>query len=178
MVQLLATRSLILLYSRRSLGDRPRADDLARTSRPVSRARALLFVRSRGERGCEPALTCLARTSLVISLCMALDFFNLLPLPHLDGAHILSAFLNALSGSELPVTASARGTTGASVRGEADRGLLSQAIRRLSGVGRVARLAERRDRLERGLRRWTMVVGGVTLAATLVVEVASARARW
>lgn len=115
------------------------------------------------------------RPSAVLHLSLALGFFNALPLPHLDGAHLLRAALCALgsagAGSELP-----RVVTGPSRRGEAECGVLQWVVRRAAELRGVRWAVERRERVERGVRRWAVGVGGVTLVASGLVELVSWRA--
>ncbi|BGP42852.1 hypothetical protein JCM10449v2_006864 [Rhodotorula kratochvilovae] len=118
-------------------------------------------------------LTLDAFWSAVLSLSLALVFFNALPLPHLDGAHILSAFLAAAAGGEeLPLQR--RGVAGAAAE---DSGLLVRTMKRVGNVGLVRRAAETRERVERVAGRWTAAVGGVTLVASGVVELVECKRR-
>ncbi|GAA5921132.1 hypothetical protein JCM3775_004104 [Rhodotorula graminis] len=115
--------------------------------------------------------------SSLVSLSLALAFFNALPLPHLDGAHLVPAFLRALgsgSGGEaglLPRLAPGReGRDDAAAGGS---GTLERVLRK-AGRTRAARwVVERREGVERGVRRWTVAVGGVTVVASGLVELLS-----
>ncbi|GAA5935167.1 hypothetical protein JCM10213_000665 [Rhodosporidiobolus nylandii] len=102
----------------------------------------------------------------VTSISLSLAFFNLLPLPHLDGSHILSALLYSLTPPSLPT--SRRPTSSVSI----EDGLLAGVLGRLRRIGRLRRAAEEREKWERRAGRWTALVGGVGLAATVIVEVA------
>ncbi|GAA6009641.1 hypothetical protein JCM10207_004136 [Rhodosporidiobolus poonsookiae] len=101
----------------------------------------------------------------VTALSLSHAFFNLLPLPHLDGSHLLASFLSALSPS-LPINRARPSSAPA-----ADAGLLGRAIVRLRKVGVLRRAAEERELTERWARRWTAAVGAVVVGLTLVVEV-------
>ncbi|GAA6049905.1 hypothetical protein JCM3770_007043 [Rhodotorula araucariae] len=112
----------------------------------------------------------------VLNLSLALAFFNALPLARLDGAHILSAFLAAAAASfdELPlvvvVRRPARGETRSPRAGDIDNGLLARLVKSAATLGVVRSAAERRERVEKAARRWTAGVGGLTLVATVAVE--------
>lgn len=113
--------------------------------------------------------------SALLTFSLALAFFNSLPLPHLDGAHLVPALLRALGGGDegLPRLAPGREGLGAAVE---EKGALERVLR-WAGRGRAGRWAvERRERLERGVRRWTVGMGGVTLVASAFVELLSWKA--
>ncbi|GAA5886332.1 hypothetical protein JCM6882_001609 [Rhodosporidiobolus microsporus] len=105
----------------------------------------------------------------IISLSLSLIFFNLLPLPHLDGSHILSALLSSLSSldsSVLPLTSPHPPPT----RFSPD-GLLAASLRQLARIDWVRTAADRREKAERWARQWTLGVGAVAFGATVLVEV-------
>lgn len=94
-----------------------------------------------------------------ISLSLTLAFFNLFPLPHLDG----SAILSALFASLLAVSSEAaieEGREGVKLDGE---GLLG-AVVEWSAKGWGRRVAERGESVERGLRRLSI---GLLVAVVL-----------
>ncbi|GAA5870477.1 hypothetical protein JCM8547_004042 [Rhodosporidiobolus lusitaniae] len=108
----------------------------------------------------------------IVSLSLSLAFFNLLPLPHLDGSHILSFFLSSLSSFSsadyLPVTC-----TSPSASHDEDDGILAVVLRQLSKIRWSRQQGERwrKEVVERWARRWTMAIGGVCVVVTVVVEV-------
>lgn len=102
-----------------------------------------------------------------ISLSLTLAFFNLLPLPHLDGSAILSAFFaSLLAASSGPSLEEGRGNVREGGKAEGE-GLLG-AVVGWSARGWGRRVAQRGERVEKGLRRGTVGLLGVVVMASVV----------
>lgn len=105
--------------------------------------------------------------SSIWSISLGLAFFNSLPLPHLDGIHILAATFDCLASARAVLPA---GRDFVSDTGQEGRLWILVRLGR-SGSGRVA--VRHRARVERVARTWTAVVGCLTVIATLIVELLS-----
>lgn len=101
--------------------------------------------------------------SHLIALSLAVAFFNLLPLPHLDGTHILSAFLQEISAA--PNFAEGLGISVPPIPGPLET-FLDQARK----VTFLKRLAAHEDLTVRAMTIWTSIVGALLLGSTVAVE--------
>lgn len=94
----------------------------------------------------------------VLSLSLTLAFFNLLPLPSLDGSHIISTVFECINqANNLSPSTLEEG----SISNSRDRGLLEQVIKRASEIAWVRKLAREGEKVERGMRTWTILMLGV-----------------
>lgn len=107
-----------------------------------------------------------ASHSHLVALSLAVAFFNLLPLPHLDGTHILSAFLQ-----EVALTANFADGLGISV--PRTPGPLEAFLERAREFRLLKHLAANEARTVQYMTIWTSVVGALLLGSTLLVEVSS-----
>lgn len=143
------------------------AQDLA------ARHGALLLVRPALGLTSRPSLTRssppLTHHSHLLSLSLALAFFNLLPLPALDGSQILTAYLTSIAS-----TSDRNLEEGLGILVPPPPGLLESALDKAREVRWLARLADAEQVVGARLRLWTWAVGGVLVVATLAVEVMSA----
>lgn len=110
----------------------------------------------------------------LFTLSLTLGFLNLLPLPMLDGEHILTSFLSCVASgynhhrnfSSLPLDREGFR--------EPDQGLLAWVmggfVRNRVG-GWVYR---NRERVERGFKAWTIVIGVGLVGVTVMVYIGSA----
>ncbi|KAK4702710.1 hypothetical protein P7C70_g3511, partial [Phenoliferia sp. Uapishka_3] len=105
----------------------------------------------------------------VISLSLTLAFFNLLPLPNLDGRAILLSFFHCLHAPAPSLVAMEEGLRG----GKAEKGLLAGLVER-ARVGKWAsRMGVREGEEERAVRaveKWTMALAVLVGACSLLVE--------
>ncbi|GAA5976337.1 hypothetical protein JCM5350_001425 [Sporobolomyces pararoseus] len=121
--------------------------------------------------------------SALFSLSLTLGFFNLLPLPFLDGSHVLSSFLKCVSsshnyslyfgrgGDSLPLSSSNRATHHHSAP---DSGWLHATIESLvkrTKIGEIVANERKRLKIETFLKRWTTGVGGCLALITIVVQI-------
>ncbi|KAK4057421.1 hypothetical protein OIO90_001490 [Microbotryomycetes sp. JL221] len=104
-------------------------------------------------------------TRQLSSLSLVLAFFNSLPLPLLDGSHILSTFLSEIAN---PYSSSREEGLGIVV--EAEPGLLSGFMDRCRQIGWIKTLAKRRDKVCHRIKLWTVIVVAILLVTTVVVE--------
>ncbi|SCZ97104.1 BZ3500_MvSof-1268-A1-R1_Chr4-2g06993 [Microbotryum saponariae] len=109
--------------------------------------------------------------SHLLGLSLALAFFNLLPLPHLDGQVLWSTVWTLMRGSEEVGDRMELGEMGRKEGVTRGKGILDRSIEGMRKVGWLRKLAEREERVERLLRRWTMVMGGLTMGTGVWVVV-------
>ncbi|KAM0786852.1 hypothetical protein ACM66B_002278 [Microbotryomycetes sp. NB124-2] len=102
----------------------------------------------------------------LISFSLVLAFFNSLPLPLLDGSHILSTFLNQLADPSSSLTRE----EGLGILIDPEPGLLSSFmdVCRMNKV--LITLAKRRDKVVQRCKIWTVLVTIVLGVATVLVE--------
>ncbi|KDE03931.1 hypothetical protein MVLG_05623 [Microbotryum lychnidis-dioicae p1A1 Lamole] len=101
--------------------------------------------------------------SHLLGLSLALAFFNLLPLPYLDGQVLWSTVWTLMRGFEEVGDRMEVGEMGKKEGVMRGRGILDRSIEGMRKFGWLRKLAEREERVERLLRRWTMVMGGLTM---------------
>ena len=107
--------------------------------------------------------------SHLIALSLAVAFFNLLPLPHLDGTHILSAFLQELgTANSDPAFVAGLGISVPPVPS-----LLESFMAQARKVRLLRQLAIYEVQTVRGMTIFTSVVGTLLLGSTLAVELSS-----
>jgi membrane-associated protease RseP (regulator of RpoE activity) len=101
-------------------------------------------------------------------MSLTLAFFNLLPLPFLDGSEIVStlirSILDSYDASTLPTTTTTTVTT-------AEPGWLATSIESFARtrMGKVVARKIRGGRIEKGLEKWTIAVGTGLILVTVVV---------
>lgn len=105
----------------------------------------------------------------LLSLSLAVAFFNLLPLPHLDGSEILSAFLTAIAS-----TSDRNLEEGLGILVPPPPSMLENILEWMRGFGWLSRMAYAEEIIGKRLRAWTVVVGAVLMVATAAVEIISA----
>lgn len=112
--------------------------------------------------------------SALFTLSLTLGFLNLLPIPRLDGDHILSSFLSCLSTSHVSHRNSSSSLP--TVREgfeELEQGVLIWVVGRLGRMKVGEWIYRNRETIERGLKVWTVVIGASLVGVTAVVLVGS-----
>lgn len=135
----------------------------------ASRHRALLLVRYFCLLLLCPELTSYHLISHLLSLSLAVAFFNLLPLPHLDGSEILSSFLTAIAS-----TSDRNLEEGLGILVPPPPSLLENILEWMRGFRWLSRMADAEEIIGKRLRAWTFAVGLVLVLATAAVEIISA----
>ena len=111
--------------------------------------------------------------SALFTLSLTLGFLNLLPIPRLDGDHILSSFLSCLTTSHVSQRNFSSLPTIREGFEELEQGVLIWVV---GGLGRMKVgewIYRNRETIQRGLKVWTVVIGASLVGVTAVVLVGS-----
>ncbi|KAI5474970.1 hypothetical protein MNV49_002154 [Pseudohyphozyma bogoriensis] len=114
--------------------------------------------------GWEPAFE--AFYSAIFTLSLTLGFFNLLPLPHLDGTVLLTSFFTSLTASRTTQIFDVSRLEEGMGMAQARPTMLSEVVRRFKWLCRTEAEGQRRIAV---LRRWNWAALGVWAACSLAV---------
>ncbi|KAK4052755.1 hypothetical protein OIV83_002042 [Microbotryomycetes sp. JL201] len=101
----------------------------------------------------------------LISFSLVLAFFNSLPLPLLDGSHLLHTFLTQIANP----SANSR-EEGLGIVVDPEPGPLASFMEKCGNVKVLKSLAKRRDKVVQRIKVWTLFVTTILILTTLLVE--------